>query len=76
MAKQSVIFADAGADMLAPSDMFDGRTKSIRLALDSAGHNYIGIIAYSAKYASAFYSPFRSALGNHNLKKLISAVTR
>lgn len=70
MAKQSIIFADAGADMLAPSDMFDGRTRSIRLALDAAGHHYIGIIAYAAKYASAFYNPFRSALGNNALKKL------
>lgn len=64
LAQQSVLFAEAGADMVAPSDMFDGRTMAIRLALDQAGLPYVGIIAYAAKYASAYYGPFRAALGN------------
>jgi porphobilinogen synthase len=54
--------AEAGADMVAPSDMMDGRVKAIRLALDLAGHKQVGILAYAAKYASAFYGPFRDAL--------------
>jgi len=54
--------AQAGADCVAPSDMMDGRVGAIRRALDSAGYTGVGIIAYSAKYASAYYGPFREAL--------------
>lgn len=54
--------AEAGADMVAPSDMMDGRVKAIRSALDQKGFQETGILAYSAKYASAFYGPFREAL--------------
>lgn len=53
--------ADAGADLVAPSDMMDGRVGAIRTALDTAGHVNVGILAYAAKYASAFYGPFREA---------------
>ena len=54
--------AEAGADIVAPSDMMDGRVKSIRRALDSAGFQDVGILAYAAKYASAYYGPFRDAV--------------
>jgi len=54
--------AQAGADIVAPSDMMDGRVKAIRLALDVAGFQKIGILAYAAKYASAYYGPFRDAV--------------
>jgi len=54
--------AEAGADLVAPSDMMDGRVGAIRRSLDSAGHSNTGILAYSAKYCSAFYGPFRDAL--------------
>lgn len=54
--------AEAGADFVAPSDMMDGRVGAIRRALDDAGHTDVGIISYSAKYASSFYGPFREAL--------------
>jgi porphobilinogen synthase len=54
--------AEAGADLVAPSDMMDGRVGAIRSALDDAGYQDVGILAYSAKYASAFYGPFREAL--------------
>lgn len=70
LAQQSVLYADAGADYVAPSDMFDGRTLKIRNALDLAHHSYVGIIAYSAKYASAYYGPFRTALNNDHLKNI------
>ena len=53
--------AEAGADLVAPSDMMDGRVGAIRQELDAAGHLEVGIMAYSAKYASAFYGPFREA---------------
>jgi porphobilinogen synthase len=62
LAAMSVAQADAGADMIAPSDMMDGRVGHIRAALDETGHEQTGILAYSAKYASAFYGPFREAL--------------
>lgn len=58
----SVAQADAGADMVAPSDMMDGRVGAIRRALDEAGHRDVAICSYSVKYASAFYGPFRDAL--------------
>jgi len=61
LAAQSVAFANAGVDMIAPSDMMDGRVGRIREALDENGFNRIPIMAYSAKYASAFYGPFRDA---------------
>ena len=61
LAKQAVSFAAAGADFVAPSDMMDGRVGAIREALDDAGMTEIGIMAYSAKYASGFYGPFREA---------------
>ncbi|TNE74022.1 porphobilinogen synthase [bacterium] len=62
LAKMSVSHAQAGADMVAPSDMMDGRILRIRQALDEAGFINTGIMAYSAKYASCFYGPFRDAL--------------
>ena len=63
----AVAQAEAGADIVAPSDMMDGRVKAIRAALDAAGHQGAGILAYSAKYASAFYGPFRDAVGSGKL---------
>jgi porphobilinogen synthase len=62
LAAMAVSQADAGADLVAPSDMMDGRVGFIRGALDAAGHAEVGILAYSAKYASSFYGPFREAL--------------
>ena len=64
LARQAVVQADAGCDIIAPSDMMDGRVGAIRDALDSAGHQGVQIMAYSAKYASAFYGPFRDAVGS------------
>jgi porphobilinogen synthase len=61
LAEMAVVAADAGADMVAPSDMMDGRVAAIRRALDSRGHAHVPIMAYSAKYASSFYGPFREA---------------
>jgi porphobilinogen synthase len=62
LAKMAVSHAKAGADMVAPSDMMDGRIGAMRKALDEAGFKNTGIMAYSAKYASSFYGPFRDAL--------------
>ena len=62
LAKMSVSHAEAGADMVAPSDMMDGRVRIIREALEDAGYKNVGIMSYSAKYASCFYGPFRDAL--------------
>lgn len=62
LAKMAVSHAKAGADMVAPSDMMDGRVGAMRTALDEAGFEDTGIMAYSAKYASSFYGPFRDAL--------------
>ena len=64
LAKMAVVQADAGVDWVAPSDMMDGRVGAIRSALDAAGHTQVAILAYSAKYASAFYGPFRDAVGS------------
>ncbi len=64
LVKQSVSHADAGVDIISPSDMMDGRIGAIRSALDDAGHINARIMAYSAKYASAFYGPFRDAVGS------------
>ncbi|MBQ0799056.1 MAG: porphobilinogen synthase [Porticoccaceae bacterium] len=69
LAKQALSHAEAGADMLAPSDMMDGRIGAIRSALESAGHHNTQILAYAAKYASSYYGPFRDAVGSaDNLK--------
>ncbi|MSO43725.1 MAG: porphobilinogen synthase [Thermoleophilia bacterium] len=64
LARVAVSHADAGADIVAPSDMMDGRVAAIRSGLDVAGHEAVSIMAYSAKYASAFYGPFRDAAGS------------
>ncbi len=64
LVKQAVSQAEAGADIVAPSDMMDGRVGAIRQGLDGAGFIDVGILAYSAKYASAYYGPFRDALGS------------
>ena len=64
LVKMAISQAEAGADMVAPSDMMDGRVGAIRLALDQAGFEQVAILAYSAKYASAYYGPFRDALGS------------
>ena len=64
LVKQALCHADAGAQVIAPSDMMDGRILAIREALEDAGHIYTRIMAYSAKYASAFYGPFRDAVGS------------
>jgi porphobilinogen synthase len=62
LARMAVVHADAGADMVAPSDMMDGRVAAIRTALDDAGATDVAILSYTAKYASGFYGPFREAL--------------
>jgi len=64
LARTAVSHADAGADIVAPSDMMDGRVAAIRRGLDDAGHEGVAIMSYSAKYASAFYGPFREAAGS------------
>ncbi len=64
LAKQALCHAEAGADVVAPSDMMDGRIGRIRAELNEAGQIYTRILAYSAKYASAFYGPFRDAVGS------------
>lgn len=61
LARQAVSHVEAGADIVAPSDMMDGRVGAIRAALDAAGHPHASILSYAAKYASAFYGPFREA---------------
>jgi porphobilinogen synthase len=64
LVKQALSHAEAGADMVAPSDMMDGRIGAVRKALDAAGYGRTRIMAYSAKYASSFYGPFRDAVGS------------
>jgi porphobilinogen synthase len=64
LVKQSLVQAEAGCDVIAPSDMMDGRIGAIREALDAAGFLDVQIMAYAAKYASAFYGPFRDAIGS------------
>ena len=64
LVKQALSHAEAGADVIAPSDMMDGRIGAIREALEAGGHIHTRIMAYSAKYASAFYGPFRDAVGS------------
>ena len=66
---QALVQAAAGADIVAPSDMMDGRVKAIRLALEMGGHANVQIMSYAAKYASAFYGPFRDAVGSRGLLK-------
>ena len=69
LVKQSLVQAQAGCDVIAPSDMMDGRIGAIRRALDADGHQSKQIMAYSAKYASAFYGPFRDAVGSSSTLK-------
>ena len=69
LAAQALVQAEAGADIVAPSDMMDGRVGLIRRALEGAGHHNVQIMAYAAKYASAFYGPFRDAVGSRGLLK-------
>lgn len=64
LGQMSVLAAEAGADIVAPSDMMDGRVNYIRAVLDQAGFTSVGILSYAAKYASAFYGPFREALNS------------
>jgi porphobilinogen synthase len=64
LARMALVLADAGADVVCPSDMMDGRIGVVREALDAAGHESTSILAYSVKYASAFYGPFRDAAGS------------
>jgi porphobilinogen synthase len=64
LCRQAVVQASAGCDVIAPSDMMDGRVGAVRRALDSAGFDRVSIVAYAAKYASAFYGPFRDAVGS------------
>jgi len=66
---QAMNQAQAGADIIAPSDMMDGRVRAIRMALEMAGHVNVQIMSYAAKYASAFYGPFRDAVGSGGLLK-------
>ena len=67
--KQSLVQAEAGADVLAPSDMMDGRIGAIRSGLEGAGHSNVQLMSYAAKYASAFYGPFRDAVGSSGFLK-------
>jgi porphobilinogen synthase len=69
LVRQAQVQAEAGADIIAPSDMMDGRIGAIRAALDATGFGNVGILAYSAKYASAFYGPFRDAIGTSAILK-------
>ena len=64
LCRQAVIQAEAGCDVIAPSDMMDGRVGAVRQALDDAGFQHVRIMSYAAKYASAFYGPFRDAIGS------------
>ena len=66
---QALNQAEAGADIIAPSDMMDGRVKAIRMALEMGGHANVQIMSYSAKFASAFYGPFRDAVGSSGVLK-------
>jgi porphobilinogen synthase len=64
LVRQALVQAEAGIDVIAPSDMMDGRIGAIRTALDAAGHAEVRLMAYAAKYCSAFYGPFREAVGS------------
>ena len=63
LVKQALSQAEAGADIIGPSDMMDGRIGALRTALEAAGHSHVCLLSYAAKYASAFYGPFRDAVG-------------
>jgi len=67
LVRQALLQAEAGADIVAPSDMMDGRVGAIRAALEAAGRHDVQIMSYAAKYASAFYGPFRDAVGSRGL---------
>ena len=69
LCRQSIVQAEAGCHIIAPSDMMDGRVAAIRKALDDAGFDKVGIMSYAAKYASAFYGPFRDAIGSKGALK-------
>lgn len=69
LVKQAVVQAESGCDIIAPSDMMDGRIGRIRAALETQGHEHVQIMAYSAKYASGFYGPFRDAVGSSGTLK-------
>lgn len=69
LCRQAVVQAEAGCDIIGPSDMMDGRVACIRAALDAAGHRDTLIMSYAAKYASAFYGPFRDAVGSGSMLK-------
>ncbi|MFD1951184.1 porphobilinogen synthase [Sphingomonas arantia] len=69
LVQQAVVQAEAGSDVIAPSDMMDGRVGAIRAALETGGHHDVQIMAYAAKYASAYYGPFRDAVGTRGLLK-------
>jgi porphobilinogen synthase len=69
LCRQALGEAEAGVDVVAPSDMMDGRVARLRDALDEAGHSEVKILAYAAKYASAFYGPFRDAIGSKKALK-------
>jgi porphobilinogen synthase len=69
LCQQAVVQASAGYDVIAPSDMMDGRVGAIRAALDAAGFQHVCILSYAAKYASAFYGPFRDAVGSKGALK-------
>ena len=68
LVEQALVQADAGCDIIAPSDMMDGRIGAIREALEAGGHHNVLIMAYAAKYASAFYGPFREAVGSQKVE--------
>jgi porphobilinogen synthase len=68
LCKMAVLHAEAGVDFVAPSDMMDGRIAAIRKALDASGYEKTGILAYSAKFSSAYYGPFRDAVGSQKVK--------
>jgi porphobilinogen synthase len=69
LARQAIVEARAGFDIVAPSDMMDGRIGAIRAALDSAGFSHVQIMSYAAKYASCFYGPYRDAIGSSGVLK-------
>jgi porphobilinogen synthase len=69
LCRQALVQAEAGCDINAPSDMMDGRIKALRQALDQAGHDHVRLLSYAAKYASAFYGPFRDAVGSKSALK-------
>ncbi|MGH6874736.1 MAG: porphobilinogen synthase [Aestuariivirgaceae bacterium] len=69
LTRQALVQAEAGCDIIAPSDMMDGRVGAIRRALEAGGHSDVMIMAYTAKYASGFYGPFRDAVGSSSMLK-------